>query len=111
MSDGMDPIFAAFWESQQNQAGYDLSATLSPVAPPTQPARLHNFYRSTNFANAKNDFKYRILYDNSSPFKLTPEEGNAWVEVYLAYWKAVGEILDAEAASKANSKVRNHKFL
>ncbi|KAN0094062.1 hypothetical protein V8E51_017246 [Hyaloscypha variabilis] len=100
----MDPIFDDFRKAYEEGNGYDLSMTLSPVDPDDQPDRLYKFFRSTNFAQVKKDLQYRILYDNATPFKLPAEEGNGWVEVYLAYWKAVGEILNAENAPKSNAK-------
>lgn len=101
----MDSFFARFKEAYARGDGYGLSMTLSPLDTPTEPNRLSSFFRSTNAASAVKDFKYRILYDNSNPFKLSQEEGNGWVDVYFAYWKVVGEILNAEAATKANDKV------
>lgn len=101
----MDSIFEDFRNAHLNGDGYLLSSTLSPMEFPSQPDRLRSFYRSTSFATVKTDIKYRILYDNSSPVKLPAEEGTAWIEVYCAYWKAVGDILNAEAASTTNAKV------
>lgn len=101
----MDSVFETFRKAQAEGNGYLLSETISPIAPSTNPDQLYSFYKSTNFASVKNDFKYRILYDNKNPFKLSSEEGNAWVDIYVAYWKAVGEILNAETANKKNLKV------
>ncbi|KAE8448509.1 COP9 signalosome complex subunit 8 [Mollisiaceae sp. DMI_Dod_QoI] len=102
----MDIIFEDFRKAYGEGNGYDLSMTLSPVAPDSQPDRLSKFYRSTNFAHVQKDFKYRILHDMSSPFKLPAEEGNGWVEVYHTYWKAVGELLSAEASGGKASWVK-----
>lgn len=101
----MDPIFDDFKKAYREGQGYDLSMTLSPVPPTSEPDRLHSFFRSTNHASAKTDFKYQLLYDSSMPFKLPSDEGHGWVEVYFAYWKATGEILNAESASRSNAKV------
>ena len=101
----MDSIFKDFKKAYGEGHGYDLSMTLSPVPPLSDPDRLLAFFRSTNHASAKTDFKYQILYDSSMPFKLPTDEGNGWVEVYFTYWKAVGEILNAETASKSSAKV------
>jgi hypothetical protein len=101
----MDRFFGRFKEAYAQGDGYGLSMTLSPLDTPTEPNRLSSFFRSTNAASAVKDFKYRILYDNANPFKLSQEEGNGWVDVYFAYWKVAGEILNAEAATKANEKV------
>ncbi|EPE30762.1 hypothetical protein GLAREA_03729 [Glarea lozoyensis ATCC 20868] len=100
----MDLIFGDFRKFYEVGDGYGLAQTLSPISPPSQPERLRNFYRSTNFQNVQKDFKYQILYDNSAPFKLPADEGNGWVEVYVAYWKAVGEIQIAEAAANSGHK-------
>ncbi|KAG0651630.1 COP9 signalosome 8 [Hyphodiscus hymeniophilus] len=100
----MDSVFQDFKKAYSEGHGYGLSMTLSPIPPSSDPNRLKAFFRSTNHASAKTDFKYHILYDNSMPFKLPQDEGNGWVEVYFAYWKAVGEILNAETASKAGAK-------
>ncbi|RDW87645.1 hypothetical protein BP5796_03339 [Coleophoma crateriformis] len=100
----MDAIFEDFKNAYLNGDGYLLSRTLLPIDPPSQPDRLRAFQRSTNHAAVRNDFKYRILYDNASPIKLPADEGNAWVEIYYFYWKAVGEILSAEAGTKTKGK-------
>ena len=83
---------------------------LSPEPPASDSGRLYNFYRSTNFSSAKNDFQHRIL-STSSPFSLPKEEADAWVEIFHAYWKAIGEILNAETATRTNGKVSNDLFL
>ncbi|KUJ08774.1 uncharacterized protein LY89DRAFT_326031 [Mollisia scopiformis] len=102
----MDVVFQDFRQAYEEGNGYDLSMSLSPIAPDSQPDRLVNFYRSTNFAHVQRDFKYRILHDATSPFKLPADEGNGWVEVYHTYWKAVGEIVNAEAADGNASYVK-----
>ncbi|EHK96284.1 putative protein CSN12 like protein [Glarea lozoyensis 74030] len=107
----MDLIFGDFRKFYEVGDGYGLAQTLSPISPPSQPERLRNFYRSTNFQNVQKDFKYQILYDNSAPFKLPADEGNGWVEVYVAYWKAVGEIQIAEAAANSGHKANNGQYL
>ena len=106
----MDALFESFRRAYEEGNGYELSMTLSPIDPDNEPDRLYRFFRSTNFAAVKKDLQYRILYDNANPFKLPVEEGNGWVDVYLAYWKAVGEILNAENAPESNSKVSRLSF-
>ena len=101
----MDLIFDEFRRAYGLGDGRGVSQILSPISPEWQPERLRNFYRSTNFQNVQKDFKYQILYDNSSPLRLPADEGNGWVEVFVAYWKAIGEIQNAEAAAKSGNKV------
>lgn len=104
----MEPVFQCFQRGYGNGDGYALSDTLSPIPPASQPDRLSNFFRSTNFSNVKRDCKQGLL--RNSEVGMTEEEYNGWVEVYVAYWKAVGELLAADAAPKSNSKVRYISF-
>jgi COP9 signalosome complex subunit 12 len=101
----MDIVFGLFRDAHLTGKGYQLAETLMPVAPANQPDRLYGFYRSTNAANVQKDIRYNVLYDSTTSLKLSTEEGNSWVEVYVAYWKAVGEILKNEEARRTNSQV------
>lgn len=107
----MDVVFDDFFAAYESGSGYDLSQTLSPIPPASNPDRFLAFWRSTNPVDVKNDFKYRLLYDKARPVILDPEEGNGWVEVYCAYWKSVGEIWKAEEAIKIGQKVRTYALL
>lgn len=102
----MDSVFHTFRAAHESGNGYELSMTLSPVAPTSDPDHLRKFFRSTNFSQAPREIKNRVT-DRSTAFSLPGDETNGWAEVYLAYWKAVGEILKAEAATAASEKVRN----
>jgi len=101
----MDIVFGLFRDAYLTGKGYQLSETLTPVAPPNLPDLLYEFYRSTNAANVQKDIRYNVLYDSTTSLKLSTEEGNSWVEVYVAYWKAIGEILRIEEARRTNSQV------
>ncbi|PBP25952.1 PCI domain-containing protein [Diplocarpon rosae] len=98
----MDLLFEGFGKAYQEGNGYELSMTLSPVSPASDPDRLTRFFRSTNYAQAPRDFSNRILDVNTSSFTTAQEEG--WVEVYHAYYKAVGEILKADSAAETDAK-------
>lgn len=100
----MEAVFQHFQRGYGDGDGYALSDTLSPIPPASQPDRLSNFFRSTNFSQVKRDFKQGLLR-NSAVGGISEDEFNGWVEVYVAYWKAVGELLSADAAPKSNSKV------
>ena len=97
----MDGVFNGFRQGYNEQNGYIVANTLLPISSPTQPGRRDNFYRSSNHAHAKRTIENEVF----SVASLTDKEGNEWVEVYHAYWTAVGEILSAEKATKAGSQV------
>ncbi|KFY52162.1 hypothetical protein V496_08622 [Pseudogymnoascus sp. VKM F-4515 (FW-2607)] len=101
----MEAIFRNFREAHIGGNGYHLSDTLLPISPSGEPGRLRNFFNSTNAANVKGDIQYNVLYDRQSTLRLSTEEGKAWVDVYTAYWAAVGEIIKAEDAQKTNSPI------
>ena len=98
----MDGVFNEFRKGYNEQNGYVIANTLLPISSPTQPGRRDNFYRSSNHAHVKRTIENEVF----SVASLTDKEGNEWVEVYHAYWTAVGEILSAEKATKAGSQVR-----
>ena len=102
----MENFFRDFQDAVASSNGYQLSETLMPSPPPDDQDRLRRFYNSTNAANVKKDIQYCILYDKASQFRLPTEEGKAWVDVYVAYWSAVGEILKADEAQRQNISVR-----
>ena len=85
--------------------GYLLSETLRPLNTALHPDRLLSFFRSTNHASVKLDLRYQILYDKSSNLHFSTAEGNAWIDVYAAYWKAIGELLKADAAENTEKSV------
>ncbi|KAG9231898.1 hypothetical protein BJ875DRAFT_102742 [Amylocarpus encephaloides] len=99
----MDSVIQDFRKAYSAGDGYGLAQTLSPIPPSSQSERLQKFFQSTNYASAQKEFRNQILYDNSGP-KMPMDEGNGWVEVYTAYWKAIGEILSAEAAAQSNAR-------
>lgn len=101
----MDGIFTDFRQAQEQGSGNLLSTTLLPIAPPSDPARLRSFYRSTDKLNVEHDIRSQILYHHYPGYRLSKGEGNAWVDVYVAYWKFVGEYLVAEdALARGQSK-------
>lgn len=105
---GMDVVFNDFKNGYQNRSGYILANSLSPFAPPGNPNKLRTFQQSTNYQNVQQDFSYTLIYDKSSPVELGQDEGKAWVEIYVAYWKAVDAILKAEQTKKNGYTVSYH---
>lgn len=107
----MENFFRDFQDAVASSNGYQLSDTLLPSPPSEDLDRLRRFYNSTSAANVKKDIQYCILYDKSSHLRLSRDEGNAWVDVYAAYWSAVGEILKADDERRQNLPVRRNSPL
>lgn len=101
----MDAFLLDFKDAYNAGNGYNLSMALYPVAPASDPNKLRAFHRSTNFEHVKKDIDYRFLYDDRSPLNCSLEESRAWVDVICAFWKFVGLMITAEAATEDNSKV------
>ncbi|ODH50660.1 hypothetical protein GX48_03168 [Paracoccidioides brasiliensis] len=99
----MSAIFAEFKAAQLVGSGSVLAATITPVASPKDPDRLRDFYYFTNAANVQSDVRFAVLQDRSTGIKLPKQEGNAWVDVFVAFWKAVAEIVEIEESPQTGS--------
>jgi hypothetical protein len=92
----MNELFEEFAAAHTSRNGYAIAQTLSPVPPPHQPHKLASIWQSTNSHSVKGDTKHFIKHNMSYRGSLDQDEVNGWVEVYTAYWKAIGEILSGE---------------
>ncbi|TEA12051.1 Protein CSN12-like protein [Colletotrichum sidae] len=102
----MEGLFEEFRNAHKTRSGYALAQTHQPFNPVNRPDKLRSIWMSTNIQDVKGDVKYMLLgrSSGSKKFKLDFEETNGWVEVYSAYWKAIGEILKAEGDSSAGGR-------
>ncbi|GKT64651.1 COP9 signalosome complex subunit 12 [Colletotrichum tofieldiae] len=102
----MEGLFEEFRNAYKARSGYSLAQTLQPYSPANKPGKLRSIYLSTNVQEAKADVKYMLQGrgSGSKKFKLDHEEANGWVEVYTAYWKAIGEILKVEGDSSTGGR-------
>ncbi|POS84446.1 hypothetical protein EPUL_002937, partial [Erysiphe pulchra] len=101
----LGPLAREFQRSYSDGSGYDLSQTLSPLAPSWNPDRLRQIYQSTNFQNVESDIRKHLMVEKNLGVRIQKEEADAWVAVYQTYWKAIGEILKLETAVGTNLKV------
>lgn len=92
----MNELFDEFAAAYSSRRGYAIAATLSPVAPPGQPNRLKEIWRSANSYNVKGDIKHFLKASTSHRFRLDQDELNGWVDIFVAYWKALGHIIAGE---------------
>lgn len=100
----MNELFEEFAQAHSLRHGYILAQTLSPVALPGQPNRLRQILQSTNSLSIKVDLKHLIKTKTARKVKLDHDEINGWVEVYAAYWQAVGEIVAGEEGRVSSLK-------
>lgn len=89
----MESMFATFHLAQHQGSGPILATTLNPIPPAHDPTLLRRFHKDSNVFSIYNDIQHYIKISQS---RLTKSEGNAWIEIYVAFWKAIGEILRAE---------------
>lgn len=94
----MGSIFADFHEAQRVGSGHLLASCLAPVDTSANPRRLQSFAQLSNYQTVSADVRYHLLQDRSAPIKLPKSEGNAWVEIFVAFWTTVKELLAAEHA-------------
>ncbi|KAK1781860.1 hypothetical protein QBC45DRAFT_404045 [Copromyces sp. CBS 386.78] len=88
----MDSLIRTFSSAQTNREGYQLAQTLSPDLPQQQ---LQAIWNSCGHHDAQNVIKRGIQNSTSGFEKLPKDEVQGWSDVYLAYWKAIGELLPA----------------
>ncbi|KAL1954597.1 hypothetical protein VTO42DRAFT_892 [Malbranchea cinnamomea] len=99
----MASIFAQFKQAQIDGSGSALADTFIPEATGRNPDRLRSLYYFTNSANVASDVRYALLQDRSTGLKLPKQEGNAWVEIFVAFWKSSREIIKLEEDPKSGS--------
>ena len=94
----MEDLFRDFKQAQLAGSGPLLATTINPLAPPTDSSRLHRIYNDSNSFSIASDVRFGLLDHKHTELRFSKVEGNAWVDVYVAYWKALGAILEAENA-------------
>ena len=91
----MDALFEDFKKAHYQLSGPLLALTITPIAPSHDCNRLRKFQRESDDYSITADVRYQITHYDSS-VQIKKSEANAWIEVYIAFWKALGPILDAE---------------
>lgn len=103
----MSALFAEFKQAQVSGSGNALAATICPVAPAEDANRLRSFYNFTNSVNVQSDVRYGLLQDRTTGIKLPKQEGNAWVDIFVAFWKVAGEVVKIEESSGSSTALFN----
>lgn len=87
----MASVFADFKEGQKIGAGDRLASSLNPIPPAHDPHRLREFYYFTNPGSIYPGLRYCLFHENGP--KLPRSEEIAWINIYVAFWTAVGELI------------------
>jgi hypothetical protein len=93
----MQAALEPFREAHDAENAWGVAACISPTAPRDNPGRLYDFYRASNEHQVENDIRSTLKYSKFS--RIPPKEASAWTEIFVAYWRAAGEILRAEEAT------------
>ncbi|XXH02417.1 60S ribosomal protein L20B [Hypoxylon texense] len=108
----MDALIHEFRAAYAVMKGDQLAETLNPDVQ-TNAAKLQAIWGRGNVRDATADLEFLFYSDPSRP-RISQKETAGWVEIYLSYWKAVGEILaveglrtDAKASSSSRTTVYN----
>lgn len=89
----MTDLLTTYAQAYQSRSGYDLATTLDPSRTP----QLTSYVSSSNAQSITTDVRYATVYNSS--LGLSKAEASAWLDVYVALWKAGREILAAEGAN------------
>ncbi|KAI1375321.1 PCI domain-containing protein [Hypoxylon crocopeplum] len=98
----MDSLIREFRTAYTGMKGDRLAETLRPDTQIYLDGLLALWGRG-NIRDATSDINF-LFYTEPSRLRLSQEETAGWVEIYLAYWKAVGEILAVEGHLPSDSK-------
>lgn len=91
----MGSIFRDFQQAQRDGHGGLLALTLAPINTPQEPSRLASFAQLSNYHTIASDVRYHLIQDRHA-IKLPKAEANAWVDIFVALWKAVKELVGIE---------------
>lgn len=99
----MDALFSDFSDAQKSCDGFKLSRTISPALP---FEKLRSVWKSCNADDVKNVVKRGIHNTYISKAHALPKDETAgWIEVYSAYWKAVGALVKVRESPNPSNKV------
>lgn len=88
----MSVIFADFHEAQRLGNGRLLASCLAPTITDQNPRRLEAYAQLSNHQTVSADVRYH-LFQTSGSVKLPKPEANAWVDIFVALWKCIKEIV------------------
>lgn len=98
----MDALIQDFRQAYTGLKGDQLAETLRPDIQ-LYSNKLQSIWNRGDARSSQSDLQFLFYQDHSRP-RLSKEETTGWYEIYMAYWKAVGEILAVEGL-RSDAKV------
>ncbi|KAL6245867.1 COP9 signalosome (CSN) subunit [Rhinocladiella similis] len=92
----MGSVFADFHNAQRVGDGRQLALCLAPIDTDHDPRRLQSFAQLSNYQTISADVRYHLVQDRNA-VKLPKAEANAWVDIFVALWKSVKELVAIQA--------------
>lgn len=92
----LDLLFDDFATALADGNGYMLANCISPEPPAHDPGRLYHFRNGINQFSVRTDLQYKLQYN--PVLRLEKKEAAAWLDIFVAYHKFVGSLLQAEEA-------------
>ena len=94
----MGSLFADFHEAQRVGDGRLLASCLAPTDSPRDPYRLRLLAHLSNYQTVSADIRYHLIQDRNAT-KLPQPEVSAWIDILVALWKCVKELVEIRLAS------------
>jgi COP9 signalosome complex subunit 12 len=89
-------LFADFHEAQRIGSGHLLASCLIPVDTPQDSHRLRSFAQLSNYSTVSADVRYHLFQSSAASYRPPKNEANAWVDIFVALWTTVKELLAIE---------------
>jgi COP9 signalosome complex subunit 12 len=96
----MDNLLYYFRSAIQSNNAQALASTITPAAPPNNPGLLYAILRSSSNYDIEAEVRYGL--SNNRGFNLKKQQSAAWLEIYVAYYKVVAALVDAEEKTNQN---------
>ncbi|KAI0169365.1 PCI domain-containing protein [Hypoxylon sp. FL1284] len=104
----MDILIHDFRTAYKGMKGDGLAETLNPDVQ-TNAAKFQALWGRGNARDATTNLEFLFYSDSSRP-RMSQEETTGWVEIYLSFWKAVGELL-AVHGLRTDAKASNSSWM
>ena len=92
----MAQIFADFHEAQCIGSGHLLASCLVPVDTAQNSRRVHSFAQLSNYSAISADVRYHLFQSSAASYRPSKKEANVWVDIFVALWTTVKELLAFE---------------